>query len=170
DTHGRREAHQQLPVVGHCLQRGLLFRRPVARLRRGRARPRIRVLRQAPAPLRPHRRADRGRSLLIKRFITALILGSAVTVALLFSPTPVAAAVLGLLFVAGAWEWAGLAQLSPAARAAYTAAFTVLLLASPWWVFNREVIAALLLVGLVWWLLALLAVLTYPRRLPLAPV
>ncbi|MBN1240586.1 MAG: phosphatidate cytidylyltransferase [Gammaproteobacteria bacterium] len=108
--------------------------------------------------------------MLIKRIITALILGSAVTVALLLAPTRIAAAVLGLLFVAGAWEWAGLARLSPAARAAYTGLFAAILLAAPWWVFDRGVIAVLLLIGVLWWLLALLAVLTYPRRLPLAPV
>jgi phosphatidate cytidylyltransferase len=108
--------------------------------------------------------------LLVKRIITALILGSALTVALLFLPTSVAAAVLGLLFVAGAWEWAGLARLSMPARWAYTAAFTASLLAAPWWVFRRDVMAVLLLAALAWWLLALLAVLTYPRKLPLAAV
>lgn len=102
--------------------------------------------------------------------ITALILGSAVTVALLFLPTPAAAAVLGLLFVAGAWEWAGLAQFATPGRAAYTAVFAVVLIAAPWWVFSREVIAVLLVAALGWWLVALLAVLTYPRRLPLASV
>jgi phosphatidate cytidylyltransferase len=108
--------------------------------------------------------------LLVKRIITALILVGVLTVALLFLPTPAAAVALGLLFVAGAWEWAGLARLSTPARWAYTAAFTALLVAAPWWVFRREAIAALLIAALAWWLVALLAVLTYPRKLPLGPV
>jgi phosphatidate cytidylyltransferase len=108
--------------------------------------------------------------LLVKRIVTALILGSAVTVAILFLPTLVAAATLGLLFVAGAWEWADLGRLGMPARIAYVAAFVIVMLAAPWWVFSREAIAVLLIVALLWWLIALLAVLTYPRNLPLPAV
>lgn len=108
--------------------------------------------------------------MLIQRIITALILGSAVTVAILFFSTAVAAAVLGLLFVAGAWEWAGLARLRPGARLVYVGAFVVAMLAAPWWVFSREIVALALLVAIVWWLVALIAVLTYPRKVPLRGV
>jgi len=102
--------------------------------------------------------------------ITGAIFGAAVTIAVLFLPTTIAAAALGLLFVAGAWEWAGLARLDRAARLLYVAAFAAALLAAPWWVFRRDVIAAVLVVAVVWWALALVAVVKYPFRLPLAAV
>jgi phosphatidate cytidylyltransferase len=105
--------------------------------------------------------------LLITRIVTALILGTALTAAILFAPTTVAAAVLGALFLAGAWEWAGLARLGPRARVLYVAVFVAAMLAGPWWIFDRGVLAAVLIVALGWWLAALVAVLTYPRPLPL---
>lgn len=108
--------------------------------------------------------------MLVKRIITALILGSAVTIAILFFSTPVAAAVLGLLFVAGAWEWAGLARLQPGVRLVYVGVFLAAMLLAPWWVLSREVVALALIIAIVWWIIALIAVLTYPRSLPLTLV
>ncbi|HEX7080875.1 MAG TPA: phosphatidate cytidylyltransferase [Gammaproteobacteria bacterium] len=108
--------------------------------------------------------------MLIQRVITGAIFGIAVTVAVLLSPTFVAAAALGVLFVAGAWEWAALARLEPRSRILYVAAFAAVMLAGPLWVLRPDAVAAALLVAVVWWALALVAVVTYPRPLPHAAV
>lgn len=108
--------------------------------------------------------------MLIKRIITALVLGSVVTVAVLCLPTSVAGAVLGVVFLAGAWEWAGLAKLEAQARVGYVALFLSVMLSAPWWVQNGVYVAFALGIAVLWWLIALAAVLTYPRRLPIAGV
>ncbi len=108
--------------------------------------------------------------MLITRVITALILGSAITVAVLFMDTAVAAVTLGVLFLAGAWEWAGLARLKAASRLAYMVVFLLVMLAGLWWIPRPAYIAVALGIAVLWWLVALGAVLTYPRRLPLPGV
>jgi phosphatidate cytidylyltransferase len=101
--------------------------------------------------------------LLIPRIITGLIFGVALTATLLLLPTPAVAAVLGLLWLAGAWEWAGFAAFGSASRLAYSAAFAVCMVAVWLWQSPGLVLVFLGLV-LVWWLLAFGAVLTFPRR------
>lgn len=108
--------------------------------------------------------------MLIQRLITGAIFGIAVIAGVLLLPTAGAAAVLALLFVAGAWEWAGLARLPAAGRAAYTVAFAALVLSAPLWLDNRGLVVGLLLVAMAFWLAALATVVTYPRRLPLSIV
>ena len=53
--------------------------------------------------------------MLAARILTALVFGAAITAAILFAPSPVTAAVLAVLWLAGVWEWAAFAQL-PACR------------------------------------------------------
>lgn len=108
--------------------------------------------------------------MLIQRFITGVIFGVAVIVGVLLLPTAGAAAVLGLLFVAGAWEWAGLARLPVPLKAVSAAAFAVVAATGVWWADGRGVVIVLVLVAAAFWLLALGAVLSFPRRLPLAAV
>lgn len=108
--------------------------------------------------------------MLIQRLITGAIFGVAIVLGVLLLPTPGAAAVLALLFIAGAWEWAGLARLPTAGRAAYTAVFVALVLSAPLWLEQRALIVGILLVAMGFWLVALAAVVTYPRRLPLPAV
>lgn len=101
--------------------------------------------------------------MLTRRIITGLILGSAVTAAVLLLPTRATAAVLGVLWIAGAWEWAGLAACHVPARVAYTFAVgavmaAVLIVAPPVWLLRAIVWAAAL-----WWAVAFVAVLRYPR-------
>lgn len=103
--------------------------------------------------------------MLATRIVTALVLGSAVTASVLFLPTPAAAAVLGLLWLAGAWEWAGLAGCGTRARFVYTAVFAACMLAVLVLVWPASVIDAVIVTALVSWAVALLAVLTYPREL-----
>jgi phosphatidate cytidylyltransferase len=108
--------------------------------------------------------------LLTTRIITALILGGAVTAAVLLLPTWVAGVILGVIFLAGAWEWAGLARLHGRIRALYVFVFLALMLSAPWWVLRSGAIMAALAVAVLWWIIALALVVTFPRKLPLEAV
>jgi len=103
------------------------------------------------------------------RIITGALLGGVLTAVVLFSPTPLAAAVLGVLWVVGAWEWAGLARLTAAGRLVYAATCAASMVAL---FFGADARAALLVLGvaLLGWLLAFAAVLRYPLKLSMATV
>src|SRR5690606_31504090 len=111
----------------------------------------------------PHRGADRGRPLLGQRIATGLVFGTLLTAAMLLLDTPLAALVLAALWLAGVWEWGGLARFGTVGRAAYTAGFAVAMLAALY-VVPRHDVALTLAVAAAWWLIALLAVLTFPRH------
>jgi phosphatidate cytidylyltransferase len=101
--------------------------------------------------------------MLLQRIITAGIFGIAITAALLFASPAVAAAVLGLLWLAGAWEWGGFAKLGPASRVVYTALFAVALTLGWRWL-DTGAARLVLIVALAWWVIALVLVIGYPRR------
>ncbi len=101
--------------------------------------------------------------MLLKRIITAGIFAIAITAALLFAPPVVAAIVLGLLWLAGAWEWGGFANLGRKGRLAYTALFAVAL-AVGWRWLDTGAARVVLLAALAWWAVALVLVVGYPRR------
>ncbi len=103
--------------------------------------------------------------MLVTRIITAIILGVAVTGTVLFLPTPVAAGILAVLWLAGAWEWAGLARLQGAPRVLY-----VILLAigmAGLFVLGEQAAWPMLAIALLFWAAALLAVVSYPHRFPM---
>jgi phosphatidate cytidylyltransferase len=97
------------------------------------------------------------------RIVTGLVFGTVLTAAVLLLDTTGASLVLGALWLAGAWEWGGLARFGAAGRAAYTAALAVAMLAALY-VVPRHDVSLTLAVTAAWWLIALLAVLTFPRR------
>jgi phosphatidate cytidylyltransferase len=99
--------------------------------------------------------------MLAARIVTGLLFGTAITAAFLFAPSPVTAAVLALLWLAGVWEWAGFARLPAAGRVGYTILFAVAM-ALHWWL-DGQGLNFLLAVAVVWWLFALVLVLRYPR-------
>jgi phosphatidate cytidylyltransferase len=105
--------------------------------------------------------------LLIARIITGVLFGGALTATLLLAPPGIAAALLGGLWLAGAWEWAGFARLPAGGRIAYAAVLLAAGLAGYAWLDDRW-LGALLLASLLWWLAALALVATYPRPLGLA--
>jgi phosphatidate cytidylyltransferase len=107
--------------------------------------------------------------LLATRIITGAILGVIVTAVVLFLPTGIAAGVLGLLWLAGAWEWAGFARYVSPARVAYTLVFAGCMVAGYLWLGSTAVLA-LLAIALGWWLLAFGAVVTYPHTFSLGLV
>jgi phosphatidate cytidylyltransferase len=94
--------------------------------------------------------------------ITGVVLGVAVTAAILFLPTLQAAAVLGILWLVGVWEWGGLARLGGTARLAYAAAHLVVMV--PLLLFGATLafIDVLLGLALAAWCIALVGVVTYP--------
>jgi phosphatidate cytidylyltransferase len=98
------------------------------------------------------------------------VLGAAVTAAILLLPTRAAAAVLGVLWLLGAWEWAGLAGLETLGRSAYTAVVA----AGMVYVLSFGVSAAILHTALgaavLGWIAAFVGVLTYPRAFSVSAV
>lgn len=99
--------------------------------------------------------------MLITRVITGAVLGAVLIATVLWLPTLYAAAVLALLWLAGAWEWAGLARLRGPYQAAYVAVIAVgmvlSLRAGP------LAVTPLLIVAIVWWAVALAALLSAPH-------
>ena len=103
------------------------------------------------------------------RIITGALFGGVLISAVLFLTTPLAAAVLGVLWILGAWEWAGLARLAGGARLAYAAACALCMLGLYFFADSRW-LYALLIIALAGLLLAFVAVLTYPRKFAMATV
>ncbi len=100
--------------------------------------------------------------MLIARVITGGVFGVALTAAVLFLPTAAVAAVFGALWLAGAWEWAGLARFGAGARVLYVALFAVAMVVA-WFHADARIAAFVLAAALLWWLVALGAVATFPR-------
>ncbi|AMN47356.1 phosphatidate cytidylyltransferase [Steroidobacter denitrificans] len=103
--------------------------------------------------------------MLRQRVITALILGPAAVLAILFLPQMILMAVLAAAVLAGAWEWSvfpGFTRHS--ARWAYVGCIAVCLAAAWWWLDRGGALHGLLYVTLAWWLLALIWVVVAPRR------
>jgi phosphatidate cytidylyltransferase len=100
--------------------------------------------------------------MLAPRIITGVVFGAAITGAILLAPSPVTAAVLAVLWLAGVWEWAAFARLPAAGRVAYTVVFAAAM-AFGWSSLGDEGLSVLVLAALAWWMLALVLVLRYPR-------
>ena len=103
------------------------------------------------------------------RVITGALFGGVLISTVLLLPTPLAAAVLGVLWILGAWEWAGLARLTGGARIVYTAACAVSMLCL-YLVADARLLYGLLIIALAGLLLAFVAVLSYPRKLGMGTV
>jgi phosphatidate cytidylyltransferase len=103
------------------------------------------------------------------RLITGALFGGVLISAVLLLPTPLAAIVLGVLWILGAWEWAGLARLTGGARLVYAAACAVCMLCLYLFADSRA-LYALVTVALAGLLLAFVAVLTYPRKFGMGTV
>lgn len=104
--------------------------------------------------------------MLIARIITGALFGVVLTATLLLGSPAVASAVLGALWLAGAWEWAGFARLPTAARVGYAAVLLAAALAAHARL-DDALIEGLIQGSMLWWLVALALVATYPRTLNL---
>jgi phosphatidate cytidylyltransferase len=100
--------------------------------------------------------------MLAARIITGVIFGMAITGAILFAPSPVAAALLAVLWLAGVREWAGFAKLPAAGRAGYTIVFAAAM-ALGWLWLGDSGLSLLVAAAVAWWILALVLVVRYPR-------
>ena len=100
--------------------------------------------------------------MLAARIATGLVFGVAITAAFLYAPSPVTAAVLALLWLAGVWEWAAFAQLPTSLRVAYTLVFAAAM-GLAWWL-NGQGFELFLVAAGLWWLFALILVVRYPRN------
>jgi phosphatidate cytidylyltransferase len=104
--------------------------------------------------------------LLAARIITAVLFGAVITGSVLLLPARAAAGVFALLWILGAWEWAGFARFAGAPRWLYTAIMAACFVVLEWFAEPRAV-QWMLPLALAWWALALVAVLSFPR--PLGP-
>lgn len=103
--------------------------------------------------------------MLRSRILTALILAPLVVSGLYFLPLPAYAVFFWLFAAAGAYEWAGLARVGGMpGRLAYVAGLAVLALAT-WQV--PEYWRAVLWLGAIFWVLAAVVVVSYPRSGPI---
>lgn len=101
------------------------------------------------------------------RIITAIMSLVLIGLVLFVLPPQYAEWLIGLLLVAGAWEWAGFLELSSfAARAAYTAFITVGLVLV-YLVFPEQT-PLVLEIACVWWVIAFLWTFRFPTAIPMA--
>ncbi|NCF81680.1 MAG: phosphatidate cytidylyltransferase [Proteobacteria bacterium] len=106
-------------------------------------------------------------SSLAKRVLTGVILAAVVATATLILPSLWFALLIAAFSLVGAWEWAGLAGWpSTGQRLAYGGASVLVLLATAWLVASEAGVWAVLLAGLVWWLVALAWVVRFQQGLP----
>ncbi len=106
-----------------------------------------------------------------QRVITALVLAPLALMAVFYLPLASFALFVSLAFLLGAWEWSGFCGLhNKRSRAAYTALTAVLIFAlyvlqpiALQKLFADTLTLTMVLAGVIWWLLAVVLVLTYPR-------
>lgn len=96
------------------------------------------------------------------RIITALILIPLVFAAIWWLPTSGLAALIGLLVLACAWEWAQFLHLLGGARWAYLAAAALGVVVSHPLLLGASLSPGLIGLGLLWWLVAALWLRAYP--------
>jgi phosphatidate cytidylyltransferase len=102
-----------------------------------------------------------------ERVITALIAVAVLLLVLFVLPQAAAQIVIGLLILAGAWEWSGfLGSRSTALRAGYVILIAALMGLNSW--LAPHINGLLFQVALVWWVCALVWTLFYPTPIPAA--
>jgi phosphatidate cytidylyltransferase len=99
------------------------------------------------------------------RVITGLILGGLLLAIVFLLPPLWTVTAWGLVFLIGAWEWAGFGALRAlASRAAYTLAIAALLFAAWKWTEQRSHLLILLSLAVAWWAAAFLWLTLAPAR------
>ncbi|MGI9272867.1 MAG: phosphatidate cytidylyltransferase [Woeseiaceae bacterium] len=101
-----------------------------------------------------------------QRIITAIIALTVLGVLLFFMPPVVVRVAIGLLVLAGAWEWSGfLGHSSTAARMPYVVLIGLLILGTV--TYLAPYTEQLLMLSLGWWALALVWTFFFPTAIPL---
>ena len=101
------------------------------------------------------------------RIVTAIIALAVLGVVLFAVPEMVVRAVIGLLMLAGAWEWSGfLGRSGLVGRLSYVVMIAAMLVSLT--LYFPMYTEQTLLIGLVWWFIALIWTFFYPTRIPTA--
>lgn len=96
--------------------------------------------------------------MLLKRVLTALVIAPIAVLGVFFLPQTQFAVFVGAIMSVGAWEWGRLAGLGCRSRVAYAVLITCLLPAT--YLLSSM---AILLMGLSWWMTAVVLVFFYPK-------
>jgi phosphatidate cytidylyltransferase len=99
------------------------------------------------------------------RIITAIVALAALGTVLFVVPAPIAELIIGVLILAGAWEWSGFLSLpSAASRSTYVVIIGALLIAS--YALLPTVSVFVLQIGFLWWFTAFIWALFFPTPIP----
>ena len=102
-----------------------------------------------------------------QRIVTAIIALLGLGIVLFVVPDIAARVILGLLILAGAWEWSGfLGRSGLVARLSYVVMIGAILVSIS--LFFSAYTQQILLIGLVWWFVALIWTFFFPTRIPAA--
>lgn len=105
-------------------------------------------------------------SALAQRIATALVLVAVCLPVLIFLPVSASILLLALVVILAAWEWSAfIGPLGRPARIAYLAAVSAALFAVRWVVPAQPGTLLIICAGLVWWVVAFLWILRYPKRI-----
>ena len=100
---------------------------------------------------------------LLQRVLTALVLIAVLLVVFFTLPQDAAVGALGAFVLASGWEWAGfLGPVTRIGRTAYAVGTAVLMAAVLF--LTPRMLSSVLVLGLAWWVVALVLVLSYPIR------
>ncbi len=99
------------------------------------------------------------------RVLTGCVLAAVLLLGLFLLPAFWSVLAFGLVFVIGAWEWAGFGMLrGPAARSGYTVGVALVLLLGWWWSGEGSHLIILLAIACLWWVIAFWWLLLGPSR------
>ena len=100
-----------------------------------------------------------------QRIVTAIIALAILGIVLFAVPEIAVRIIIGALMLAGAWEWSGfLGRTGLAARLSYVVMIATIMIGTT--VFYAEYAERVLLIGLVWWFVALIWTFFYPTPIP----
>lgn len=102
--------------------------------------------------------------MLRSRVLTALALTVLLIAAILYSPPRFTAVVLGLILLIGAWEWSAFLAVAWPWRVLYVVVLAMLGITGVRYAFELQRFTLILQVGLLWWLVALIWIVSAPQR------
>lgn len=106
--------------------------------------------------------------MLKQRILTALILAPLALWGIWVSPGPIFAAILGGIFILAGWEWSRLSGLrTMPARLAYVVVLILAMFALHAGLAITNLALMIMVLALMWWTIALLAVISYPHAVGL---
>lgn len=98
------------------------------------------------------------------RIMTALALAVLLVGGIVYAPPVVTAIMLGLILVVGAWEWSAFLAVGPGGRWAYMLVLALLGLIAYLRPLEPARFTAVMVIGVIWWLVALAWILWAPQR------